>query len=473
MDDYDDRTVGHHTEKTIEAPVENTAELPDLAEKSTIFSPPASAPVFDDSAPEPAQDDPFFGSEPFYNETIRPRRRHSSFKRIAAVAVIVSVLGGGSLGVGFGVGIGLAGGLLQPAIDRQSVAIVDKEEDFSFEEVADTAAPETRVPSAAEIPAARGSHSSYADVIQRVEPSVVSITSSLQQQENLFGMESARAGSGSGILFHESDTKYYIVTNYHVVRNSDSVNVAFDGSEPIPAYLVGSDAHNDIAVIYVDKAAAQEAGVSNPVLATFGDSDKMAVGDVVLAIGNAFGEGNIATNGIVSAKNKTITIQADLSLTVLQTNAAINPGNSGGPLINLDGEVIGINTAKISETNIEGMGYSIPSNIAKPIIEDFMASVNRPYIGVQISTLTPEIASQYNLLSAGALVQSVVPDSPADKAGIEPMDIITGLNDAPVMSAEQLTKGIAEGAVGDVVEIKLIRDGTKNMTLRVTLEQRL
>ncbi len=425
--------------------------------------------------------------EAFYRETIKQKspkqKKHRSFKQTVAIVCILSLIGGCSVGFSIGAGSLIAKDYIIPMLKGEQTSQTKDDVKFGFDETGvmkeqasangTPAEPETASVfsgnTASSIP-------SYADIVNSVEPSVVSITSHVEQ-DNFglrgfgFEMPEATAGLGSGILFFEGDSKYYIVTNYHVIQQALDVTVSINGSEPISAKPVGSDANNDLAVISVNKDDARKSGVESVTLATFGNSDSMQVGDVVLAIGNALGEGNIATNGIVSGKDKSITVQ-NTTLTVLQTNAAINPGNSGGPLVNLKGEVIGINTAKISQTSTEGMGYSIPSNIAKPIIQGFMDSINKPYMGVQIATLTADMATQYNLPSAGAIVESVVEDSPAEKAGIQRLDIITGFNNEPILTSNQLTDAVRNCAIGDTVEVKLIRNGKENLTIKVTLEQR-
>ena len=444
---------------------------------------PAPDPVYANGPALP----PSGGGDSFYTETIRKDKPKSKgkFVRTLVLICVLAIPGIFILGLGLGAGGKLAEEYILPMITgKQNPA--EEKIDFSFEKSTPSSSM-ADVPVEEVLPAfnpnSDASFRTYADIINKVEPSVVSISATVMQQSGFFGgfggitdgsMESGIPvqGSGSGILFYESDSKYYIVTNNHVVQSAKDIRISILNSEPIPAGVVGTDPYNDLAVIYIDKADVQKAGVNRVVLASFGDSDDMQVGDMVLAIGNALGEGNTATNGIISAKDKEIVVEG-LKLTVLQTNAAINPGNSGGPLVNLKGEVIGINTAKISQSNTEGMGYSIPSNIAKPIIQEFMDSINKPYMGVQIYSLTAEMAAQYNLPTAGALVRSVVEGSPAERAGIKPTDIITGFNGQPILTAEQLTESVQACQIGDVVEIKVIRDGKEHITLKITLERRL
>ncbi|MDR1209104.1 MAG: trypsin-like peptidase domain-containing protein [Clostridiales bacterium] len=409
--------------------------------------------------------------EPFYKETVKrdgDKRRSQTFKRALALVVVAALIAAPSFGFSVGFGQRVAEAILPGALaaapepDPTAVPVVSGDIFKQSSSVVSDTAAQPRV--------------GYAAIIDNVEPSVVSIVSTVEGGGyggyggfgDYFGGRST--GLGSGILFHENDQKYYIVTNYHVVQDASGVSVSISGCEPIPAAIVGFDSAQDLAVASVAKADAREAGVETAVIAEFGNSDGLRVGDEVLAIGNALGEGNTATNGIVSAMNKEISVEGR-DLVVLQTNAAINPGNSGGPLINLSGKVIGINTAKIEQTDTEGMGYSIPSNIAQPIIQSIMDSINKPYLGVTVSTINDETAKQYNLPSAGAFVSGVVDGSPADKAGIEENDVITGFNGMPILTSEQLTQEVRGCEIGDEVEVKLIR-GKGNLTIMVKLEAR-
>lgn len=419
--------------------------------------------------------------QPYYNETIKresDKRHRQWFRRAIAIAVIVTIIGAPCIGFTIGLGSKFAENMIsknaETSITETAPSIPSEPasnpiDSKIFKDDTSTALAEKPVD-------ARGS---YAAVIDKVEPTVVSIVSSVPYEDpfgiyggNFGGGEST--GLGTGILFFENENKYYIVTNFHVIESASNISVLVHGSEPIEASVVGFDQAQDLAVVSISRTDTSEAGVTSVTLATFGNSDSIKVGDEVLAIGNALGEGNTATNGIVSAKDKEIAVQGR-TLKVLQTNAAINPGNSGGPLVNLNGEVIGINTAKISEANTEGMGYSIPSNIAKPIIQGFMDSINKPFLGVTISTIDAETAKQFNLPSAGAIVSSIMDDSPAAAAGIKVNDIITGFNGMPVLTSEALIDFVRFSEVGETAEIKLIRlseNGTEmeSMTINITLQ---
>jgi serine protease Do len=307
------------------------------------------------------------------------------------------------------------------------------------------------------------------EVIKKVKPSIVCITS-VSQTQNIFNQVYQTEGSGSGIMFYKDDNKIYIATNNHVISGASSVSISIDDSETlIPATLVGKDSNADLAVISVNISDVTAAGITNVQLATFGDSDSLQVGESVIAIGNALGKGNTATAGIVSALQKDVTIQ-NRKLSVIQTDAAINPGNSGGALVNSKGQVIGINTAKIALDSVEGIGYSITSNVAKPIIEQLMNSTDTPSLGVYVATVTESISQQYNLPQAGVLIQQLISGGSAEKAGLQAGDVVTAFNDTPVFNSEQLISAVKECSVGDTVTLTIVRDG-QTKTVNVTLSK--
>ena len=454
-------TTHEPTAATIPEPTAATIPEPAAAvnpEPIAAISPEAPAAVL----PSPvAAGLPTLAPEPFYQETIKnetKRRTDGKFKRAVAIATIVSLLGGGSLGLGIGIGIPIAKQYFLPRLmDDRAQANA-----FSFDNQA-------TLTSAVDV--FESERTGYAALVEIVEPSVVNIISSVPVSQGFGSFSIPQEGNvaASGILFTETDTKYYIVTNNHVVTSAQEVFVSINGHDGVPASPVGGDAQNDLAVISILKSDVVNAGIGNVVIATFGDSDQMHVGDSVLAIGNALGEGNTATNGILSAPARTIAIQGQ-TLTLFQTNAAINEGNSGGPLVNMRGEVIGINTAKLAAASVEGMGYAIPINVAKPIIEGLMQT--RPMLGVEINDINPELAAHLNLPQAGALVVGLTPGAPAAEAGILPNDVITGINDEPVMSAEQLVAAVRRHKIGDTIQVKVVRvaDGqTEFLTVSVKL----
>ena len=379
-----------------------------------------------------------------------------SFKNIAILTCIVTILGGLSIGAGLGVSLSVTQNLMNSRTGIASNIYDMPQQDLML--------------SSSMQPL------SMVDAVNRVKPSVVSIRTTSSMFESNRGFRSQVIdpfdlqvpSSGTGIIFDESDERVYIVTNEHVIENANSITISLGRSQEVPARLLGRDVQSDLAVIYVLKADLQEIGIYDVTLATFGDSSQMQVGEVVIAIGNALGQGNTTTMGIVSAKNIQIPIDGRL-LTVLQTDAAINPGNSGGPLINAKGEVIGINTVKLAKDNVQGMGYSITSNIAMPIMTDLRNQTPRPYLGIRGHDVTESIAAMFDLEPTGVFVHSVYQRSGAYVAGLIATDIITHFNGQPVSNMAELSGLIQSHEVGDHVEIQIIRDGREVMHLTTVL----
>jgi serine protease Do len=266
---------------------------------------------------------------------------------------------------------------------------------------------------------------------------------------------------GSGFIV---DPSGYIVTNNHVIQDADEITVILHDDTRLPAKLVGRDAKTDVAVLKVEPT------IQLPSV-TFGDSDLLRVGDWVVAIGNPFGFGGTVTAGIISARNRNI--NSGPYDDFLQTDASINRGNSGGPMFNLDGQVIGVNTAIFSPSGGSiGIGFAIPSNIAGPIVKQLIdtGSVQRGWIGVRIQEVTKEIADTLGLKEPkGALVASVIENGPAAAAGIRAGDVVTEFAGRPVGEMRRLPRIVADTKVGDTVEVKVWRDN-KERTLKVKVE---
>jgi len=302
-------------------------------------------------------------------------------------------------------------------------------------------------------------YNNAADIFRAIDNSVVSIN--IVQQHLQFGRMQDRHSAGSGVIFHEDDTHIFIATNYHVIQGAYTVTISLDDVRTAPANFVGGDERNDLAVISVLRENLRVAGITNYKVAAFGDSDAMEIGNFVLAVGNAYGEGQSATLGIVSALNKTITLEVGFTLNVLQTDAAINFGNSGGPLVNTRGEVIGINTARFGSPHSEGMGYAIPSNDAARILSQILESGNivRPVLGVTFETVTEYLRDRHNLDSVGVFIGQVVRGYTAHNIGLLPGDIIIRYNGSPVTTTRQLTALIAATPIGSEVVVTVMREG--------------
>ena len=284
---------------------------------------------------------------------------------------------------------------------------------------------------------------------------------------NYWGYQTQSAAAGSGFILSADG---YVLTNYHVVENSDSITVSLYNGEEYDATLVGCDQSNDIAVLKIDAE-----GLTPVVL---GDSDNLNVGDQVVAIGNPLGELTFSlTTGAVSALNREVTLSSNVTMDLIQTDCAINSGNSGGALFNLYGEVIGITNAKYSssssgsEASIDNIGFAIPMNHVKNIVKSIIetGSITKPYIGVTVTAVSSE-AQAYGL-PTGAAVRSVEEDSPAAKGGLEANDIITEVNGTAITSSSDLVSYVGEQAPGDELKLKVYRQG-KTLDITVTIGEK-
>jgi serine protease Do len=300
----------------------------------------------------------------------------------------------------------------------------------------------------------------FRPVVAKVMPSVVSVTTEIVVS-GFFGQQYTEYVAGSGILI---DDKGYIATNEHVVENAQSIYVELADGRTFPANTVGNDILSDLAVIKIDAA--------NLTYIYWGDSSLLSVGEWVLAIGNALGEGVTATEGIVSRLNVAVNVdENNILYGLIQTTAPVNPGNSGGPLVNMASEVIGITSVKIVASEVEGIGYAISSNEAKPIIEDIIryGYVTYPWLGVSVSTVTPLLAASENLsVERGALIVEVVADSPAEDAGLRANDIIICFGDKEISNIADLIQAIRTSEIGEDVEIVFVRgEDTKTTSARL------
>ncbi|GHU75017.1 serine protease Do-like HtrB [Clostridia bacterium] len=397
----------------------------------------------------------------FYSETIKHENEDSKkqqFRRNLAVAVVATVIGAPL--IGFFLGLGYAS-------VKTSGANVAESGGFSF------ITNETNF-----TPRPNGEVVSYASAVAAVEPSVVAITALKQnagEDDNSFFQnpsqnEKTTGGRGSGIIFDTDEKNIYIATNFHVVNGANKVGVSIENSETINASFVGGEKENDLAVISVSKADAAKIGVNNVTVAKFGSSSELVIGDVVFSIGNSLGEGISATMGIVSAVDKNVYISEEgITLHALQTDAPINHGDSGGALINQNGEIVGINTFKYEYYGIEGMGYCIPADDAKPVIERLRNRTPKAFIGITMRNVDKDIAEMYNLPEMGVLVVAVAENSPAQKAGLRENDIITGIDGKSILKKEDVTELVKELSVGKEIEVKLYRPNKGAVTVTVKL----
>lgn len=320
------------------------------------------------------------------------------------------------------------------------------------------------------------SSSNVASVVNEVMPSVVSITSTIQSS-NYYGFGTQESeGAGSGFIVAKTKDNLMIATNNHVVSDATSLTVGFVDDTTAKATVVGTDSSADLAVISVKIKDIKDSTASKIKVATLGSSDDLKVGEEVVAIGNALGYGQSVTTGVVSAKNREISL-TDGTMNLLQTDAAINPGNSGGVLINMDGQVVGINNAKLEDTSVEGMGYAIPITTAKTILTDLMnassvSTKDAAFLGVVGRDINESYSSALGIPS-GIYVSQVVSGSPAEKAGISAGDVITKFEGNNVSTMSGLKEKLALKKANTKVKITFKRanqSGTyKEKTVTVTL----
>lgn len=322
------------------------------------------------------------------------------------------------------------------------------------------------------------------DIVDNVMPAIVAITSLSQiEYYNMFGQSQSFEGesAGSGIIVAEDDTNLYIVTNNHVVEGATSLTISFVDDQTATATVKGTDSNTDLAVVSVAKDVMPAETLANIKIATLGDSDNLRVGESAVAIGNALGYGQSVTTGVVSALNREVTTTdsstgSSITNELIQTDAAINPGNSGGALLNMNGEVVGINSVKYSDTSVEGMGYAIPISTAEPIINELItreavSEAKSAYLGISGVDVTSDLSRAYNM-PEGIFVAQVAQGSAADKAGIKKGDIIISFDGKSVKSMDALKELLQYYEAGETVDIVVTyaeRDRYVEETISVTL----
>ena len=343
-----------------------------------------------------------------------------------------------------------------------------------------------------ETPAVQSTVTDVTKVVQDVMPSVVSVTNKYIEKMTFFGQEYSQemGGSGSGIIVGKNDSELLLVTNYHVVESADEqeLTVQFVDGSQVNAQMKGADMNKDLAVIAVQLSDITNETMSKISIANLGSSDDLIVGEPVIAIGNSLGYGQSVTTGVVSALDRAIAASSvrevsqntDTEInTFIQTDAAINPGNSGGALLNIKGEVIGINSNKIGGSAVEGMGYAIPISDAKPIIEDLMtkqtrvrvAEEKRGFLGITGVDVTADSVQLYGF-PQGVFVSSVTEGSGAHRAGLVRGDIITGIDGQEIISMVELKDELSYYEAGSTVELTIMQGGPagyEEKTVEVTL----
>lgn len=379
------------------------------------------------------------------------KRRKSKGRRFAAVALTGFLIGGITGGTAYGV---YANGLAQSQNQSQAASLT-----LNKAAIPTTAGGDT---------SAAGASFSVVDIVEMAMPSTVSISNkSVQEVRDYFSMFGMRGqtyqeeveSQGTGIIIGQNDTELLIATNEHVVAGADTLSACFVDNEVYEAAIKGTDVDNDLAVIAVKLSDISQDTMSKLQVATIGNSDELRVGEQVVAIGNALGYGQSVTTGIVSALNRQVSgVNSDQGF--IQTDAAINPGNSGGALLNMKGEVIGINSAKLASTQVEGMGYAIPISTAAPIMEDLMNIESRDPItdgntgalGIMAASVTTDMQQLYGI-PAGVYISQVNEGEAAEAAGLKKGYIITKFDKTSVTSIEALKERLGYYRPGETVSV--------------------
>lgn len=405
----------------------------------------------------------------YYYETIKEepeiKPKRTSWVKFIVGILLVSVIGGGTIGATFSFIQPFAQQIIGSRLGDDGSAgqePIEEKPQFTFDDEERDAVVPTKIMN-------DDYKSPVVQIAKTVGPSVVSITNT-RTVVDYWNREFTSPGLGSGIIFSVTDDKVFIITNSHVVEKSTALAVTFLGNTRVPAELVGNDPLSDIAVVSVNKEEIPDAVRDDLKPAPMGDSNTIDVGELAVAIGNPVNEAyhNTITVGVISALNREVRLP-DKKLNLIQTDAAINPGNSGGALVGSAGQVIGINTIKLVDSQVEGMGFAIPINDVKPIVEDLMnkGTVDRPYLGIRGADVTEETAAFLDF-PIGIYVQDVIEGSGAYVAGIQKGDVIIELDGEKISSMEALSARIKEYNPNDKVPVKLVR-GRQKKELTVTL----
>lgn len=415
-------------------------------------------------------------------------QRRAAGKRHHAGRIVSSLIAvGAALCVGFG-----AGSYVASSANTQMAAAADSKTTTTASSTTQTSSSssqssDSNVVKLAASSSDSSSDMSVTDVAKSAMSSVVSITNVIKYQQNGYSMfgsgdtgEAEEAASGSGVIIYQDDDEIWIVTNHHVVEDAESLSVQFVDGTSADASLKGEDSDADIALLSVKKSDLSSDTLSAISVATFGDSDAVEVGNQVVAIGNALGYGQSVTTGIISAKDRDLESSDGSTMTgLLQTDAAINPGNSGGGLFNMQGQLIGINVAKYSSTDVEGMGYSIPASKVIEVVNELAGRTSRQiysesergYLGIQMVSIDASTASTYNM-PEGVYIYSVVSGGAADEAGLQSGDIITSFDGTSVSDADELKDLIKYYKSGETVTVTIERagdNGYESKDVQVTL----
>ncbi|MGN9117899.1 S1C family serine protease [Lachnospiraceae bacterium HCP1S3_B3] len=394
--------------------------------------------------------------------------------RLIVMAVIFGAIAGGTM-IGMGYGYRYFNDNSDKQISKtDTTASINTIEKQTEESDSDKKSSDTTKENADTTKSSGITITDVSDIVDEVMPSVVAITSTeiIKSAGNdlwsyFYGNGSGgndqyeTQGAGSGIIVGENDAELLIVTNQHVVADADSLSVQFCNEKSVEATVRGENEKQDIAVLSIPLSDIDSDTISAIKIATLGDSDKVKVGEGSIAIGNALGYGQSVTTGVISALNRTITVD-NYDRTVLQTDAAINPGNSGGALLNMKGEVIGINCAKSTQNYSEGMGYTIPISLVKDLIDDMMTKDvkqkvddnEKGYLNIYGKDVTSDLSQMYDI-PEGVYIMDVIKDGAAEKAGLSKYDVITAVEGESISSMEELQEQLGYYKKGEKVKLTI------------------
>lgn len=416
----------------------------------------------------------------------KPKKSHKGFWKATAKFLAVAVAFGLVAGAAFAGGNYYASTKLEKEVEEE-LAVSEATGVKTSEGVIDSTAVSTAT-----------TVTDVSDIVDNVMPAIVQVTNmSIVEYRNWFGQHYATESesAGSGIIISQDSDYLYIVTNNHVVEGANTLTITFVDDSAVEAQLQGTDPNTDLAIVKVSLSDIDSATLKEIKVASIGSSDDLKVGSSAVVIGNALGYGQSVTTGVISALNREVSFQnndgSTYSQALIQTDAAVNPGNSGGALLNMNGEVVGIVSAKYSDTEVEGMGYAIPISTASTVIETLMSAQteeqvaenneestedltpsngNSAYLGIMGVDVDAVNAVQYHM-PQGVYVARVISGTGADKAGLQKKDVITGLNGTQVKSMEELQQQLASFNAGDTVELTVARyaDDYAEETIEVTL----
>ena len=396
-----------------------------------------------------------------------PQKKKKEYKLLKNVGK--AALAGIVAGVGF-CGVVLGSNKLG-IIDKQNNTVLTKSSNNTIEATVVSSGGAVNAPN------------NLTEVVNKCMPSIVSINSTITSTYNSYfgSYNQDETGSGSGIILKISDDEILIVTNNHVISDAKKIMVGFNGAsedDMVQATVKGTDSTRDLAVVLVKTKDVPKNILKNITAAEIGSSDDMQVGQMAIAIGNALGYGQSMTVGYISAKDRTVAVDEGTNMTLLQTDAAINPGNSGGALLNSDGQVIGINSAKYADTSVEGMGFAIPISDAISVINDLMdrevlTDDEKGYLGISGTNITESDQQQMPNIPVGIYVREVSEDGAAKDAGIMVGDIIVGIGDEEITTIKELSEKVNSYRVGTKITLKIKRNENgkyKEKKIKVTLK---